>query len=105
MQEFSADRIQKQVEAKLYLIGRAAAQTMETDAKKNAPWTDRTTNARNALYGDVVREKESVLVILGHGVDYGIYLENRHAFKYAILMPTLLKHYNTIMKGVAGIFK
>jgi HK97 gp10 family phage protein len=44
--------------------------------KHNAPWTDRTTNARNGLFA-VARKVSSTIysIIVGHSVDYGVYLE------------------------------
>lgn len=105
MKEFSADMIQKQVMAKLYLLGIASAKEMETYAKANAPWTDRTTNARNGLYGKAITRDGHVVVMIGHSMEYGYWLENSNRFKYAILFPTLLKHYDQIMGAVERIFR
>jgi HK97 gp10 family phage protein len=48
--------------------------------KHNAPWTDRTTNARNGLFAKAYKTANTIAasnfgIILGHSVDYGIYLE------------------------------
>jgi hypothetical protein len=61
-----------------------------TYMKQNAPWTDRTGNARAGLHADarsMVNGKVFEL-ILAHSVYYGIYLEVRFSGKYAIIMPT-----------------
>ena len=104
MVEFDANRIEKEVMAKLFAVGQRYAPVLENYAKKNAPWNDITGNARNGLYGRAELLPNTVRIILGHSVEYGIYLEQRWAFKYAILMPTLLKHYNEIMWKAREIF-
>lgn len=44
--------------------------------KHNAPWTDRTTNARNGLFAVAKKlSSDSWVIIVGHSVDYGVYLE------------------------------
>lgn len=63
---------------------------IENWMKKNAPWTDRTGNARQALFSDVMDITNSaVIILLGHGVEYGIFLELANAGRYAIVMPAL----------------
>lgn len=58
--------------------------------KDNAPWTDRTGNARQGLYTEVQEVAgRMVTIILSHGVDYGIWLEIRHAGRWAIVNPAL----------------
>lgn len=62
-----------------------------TFAKLNAPWTDRTGNARSGLHAkmNVINQGEAFELIMAHTVNYGIWLEVRFSGKYAILMPTL----------------
>jgi len=65
---------------------------IETHMKHNAPWTDRTTNARNGLFAKAGRAAKHVFeIILGHSVDYGVYLENGTKFMAArpIIRPTM----------------
>lgn len=78
----------------------------EAYAKTNAPWTDRTANARQSLHawteelaGDTVR------LWLSHGVQYGIYLETRYAGRYAIIWPTINRHLPQIREMLQGIFR
>jgi hypothetical protein len=52
----------------------------EAEAKRVAPWTDRTGNARNRLAGRAMlyentEERFVAGVRLSHGVDYGVWLE------------------------------
>ena len=63
---------------------------IENWMKENAPWTDRTGNARQGLYSDVTEIAQSaVVIILGHGVEYGVFLELANAGRYAVVMPAL----------------
>lgn len=75
--------------AALGLYADTVAKKMETHAKSNKPWVDRTGRAKQSLnsswkwVGDVAR------VELSHGVHYGIYLELCNEKKYAIIKPTI----------------
>lgn len=62
---------------------------VESHAKLNAPWTDRTTNARNGLIASSGKEGDSHYIVLAHQVPYGIWLEVRWGGKYSIIMPTV----------------
>ena len=63
---------------------------VEKYMKLNAPWTDRTTNARNGLKAEAVKGlKFEHSIVLSHAVDYGIYLETSNDGKYAIIQPTI----------------
>lgn len=64
------------------------AQDMETFAKQNATWQDRTTDARKGLSGEPFAENGIVGASIVHTVPYGIWLENRHERRYAIIGPT-----------------
>jgi len=62
-----------------------------TYAKTNAPWTDRTGNARAGLHAKTVvadQGKAFELIVAG-SVFYQIFLETRFSGKYAILLPTV----------------
>lgn len=61
-------------------------------AKINAPWTDRTGNARAGLHSGVSVgvNQEYWELFLAHTVFYGIYLETRWSGKYQIIAPTIL---------------
>ena len=75
--------------AALGLYADTVAKKMETHAKSNKPWVDRTGRAKQSLnsswkwVGDVAR------VELSHGVYYGIYLELCNEKRYAIIKPTI----------------
>jgi len=61
----------------------------EQFAKANAPWKDRTGNARRLLTGEVIEESNVLGVRVKHRVEYGPQLEKAHSAKYAILKPTI----------------
>jgi hypothetical protein len=48
---------------------------LEGYAKENAPWTDRTSHARQGLHSGVELRGKSFVLYLSHGVEYGIWLE------------------------------
>jgi hypothetical protein len=71
---------------------RLSAARGETFMKHNAPWTDRTTNARNGLFAKYRRQARDVfLIIFGHSVDYGVYLEEgtENMREYPIIRPAI----------------
>jgi HK97 gp10 family phage protein len=60
--------------------------------KHQAPWHDRTTNARNGLAARAAKLSGNVFaIILSHAVDYGIYLERgtRNMRARPIIQPTI----------------
>lgn len=60
----------------------------EAEMKEGAPWTDRTSNARNGLYAGVEPGQSKDVLFLAHGVEYGVFLELAHGGNFAILNPT-----------------
>lgn len=78
---------------------------MEDYAKNNAPWTDRTGNARQMLNAFVEElSTEVVAIYLAHGMDYGKYLELRFQGRYAIIWPTIEAHLNPIREMLQEVF-
>ncbi len=61
----------------------------EAAMKDGAPWTDRTSNARNGLTADVnLPGTKKDTLSLAHGVEYGVFLELANAGNNAIVNPT-----------------
>jgi len=58
-------------------------------AKDNAPWQDRSGNARRMLKGFTIKTQNTVGFGVAHRVEYGEYLEMANDGKYAILYPTI----------------
>ena len=71
-------------------IAKGYAPEIENWMKSNAPWTDRTGNARQSLYTEVNQVVSSMVeLVLSHGVSYGVYLELCNAGRYAIIDPAI----------------
>ena len=73
------------------------AQLLEDYAKANAPWNDRTGNARRGLKGEFKRLSATEFQVeLSHSVHYGVFLEFGFGGRYAIIEPTLSANKETI---------
>lgn len=57
--------------------------------RSNAPWTDRTGNARNGLSGKTIVATNEVVVVFYHSVPYGIYLEVKQSGRYQVILPAI----------------
>jgi hypothetical protein len=58
--------------------------------RTNAPWKDKSSNARQTLNTDVQGlAMAAVAIQLAHGMEYGIYLELANGGTYAIIGPAL----------------
>lgn len=80
------------------------AKKLEGDAKKKAPWTDRTGQARIRLTAYVTQIQPGICEItLAHGVYYGVFLELAHEKRFATIMPTINRNQKEIMRGFSVI--
>ena len=78
---------------------------IEAWMKTNAPWTDRTGNARQTLTAEVEElVNQMVTINFGHGVEYGIHLELNYGGQYAIVGPALDYFAPKIWADVQGLF-
>lgn len=71
--------------------------------KENAPWTDRTSAARNGLHSTVVNQKGHYEIIFAHTVSYGIWLEVKYSGRDAIIMPTVQHTGAELMRNMRGL--
>lgn len=82
----------EQIEAEIVAVAEQLTDEITEYMKQNAPWTDRTGDARANLYS-VVRHaaRQSIEILLSHGslIPYGIYLELLHAGRFAIIAPSV----------------
>ena len=85
------------------LYANEGAKVMENYAKRNRPWTDRTGHARQRLHGWIERTPKGVKINIGHGVDYGYYLEMCHQRRFEILNPTVNACSAKIISGYKGL--
>ena len=82
-----AETIEKEV---MRIITRYKGE-IENHMKAEAPWTDRSGNARQALWADIEHKVRVMITVTfghSHGIEYGVYLEFANAGKYAIVNPT-----------------
>lgn len=107
---------------------------MQNDARRNAPWEDRTGNARGGLFfaidgfgqpgeeGDrevkdaaafrrdqVIEhgpggDKNTLVIVLGHTMSYGVSLELEHGERYAIIWPTMEEYLPRFKKALKDLF-
>lgn len=85
-----ADAYTEAIEEALYRLAQRYAAEIEAWMKDNAPWTDRTGNARQTLYSEAERLVEgAVEIVLAHGMEYGIFLELSNGGTYAVIGPAL----------------
>jgi hypothetical protein len=75
------------------------------EMRQEAPWQDQTGEARRSLFGRAWQSPDGkVTLTLGHGVDYGIYLEFKNGGRFAIVGPTLLRLYPELEAAMRSIF-
>lgn len=70
----SVDYINRKL-AGTHMILMNFAGIIESEAKRNAKWKDRTSHARQALHAGVKGRGRDLTLYLSHGVKYGKYLE------------------------------
>lgn len=86
-------------QAAVRMFATEGAKKFENYAKQNRPWTDRTGQARQRLTGWVETMKDRTRIHIGHGVNYGIYLELANQKRFAILQKTVNMVSPEILKG------
>jgi hypothetical protein len=82
-------------------VAQLLATEAENDAKLNARWTDRTSQARQGLTGTALEIGQwSVAIYLYHQASYGKWLELAHGAKWQIILPTLGALYGRVMAAI-----
>ena len=81
------------------------APQIEAEMKRNAKWTDRTSNARQTLQVFVVQDGDKVFLFAKQHMAYGKYLELKNQGKYAIVMPTLRRYFPRVWGGIRSAVK
>lgn len=71
--------------------------------KANAPWTDRTGNARGGLDGIVFKRSGSWVMNLFGRANYQIWLEVKNGGKFAIITPTIPIWGPRVMANLTGL--
>lgn len=65
------------------------APQVESMAKANAPWTDRTGNARQGIAAQTYERDSAQGIVLYGQVPYQIWLEVRFSGRYSTILPTI----------------
>lgn len=81
------------------------AKECEAYMKANAPWEDRTGDARSELTAaaDGNEVKGTLGIVLAHGVDYGVFLEFKYGGRDAIIGPTMEVMGPQLMARMSGL--
>lgn len=92
-------------QAGLYALLQNWAGQMDGYAKEHAPWTDRTSHARQSLHGGVDIRGDQFYLYLSHGIEYGLWLEVANSGNYAIVGPTVDVHLPRIRQTVLDYWR
>jgi hypothetical protein len=77
----------------------------EADLKIKAPWTDDTGSARSSLWAEGNKTSTGKRrITMGHGVDYGIYLEKSNDGRFQVIMPVLIDTARKFMRSMEHLF-
>lgn len=87
--KINLDKLDREVELRIAGVVDYQATQSEFFMKTNAPWTDRTGNARAGLFTATKKEGKKFFILLSHTAPYGIWLEVRWSGRYAIVVPAL----------------
>lgn len=80
-----------------------AAGRGEAKMKTDAPWRDRTTEARTTLWATADSHGDSYQLYMGHGAEYGIYLEKSNGGRFQVVMPTLVATARAFMESLTDM--
>ncbi len=102
----AVDKYIADIQKALYEIVRYFAPKIETWMKQqqNAVWTDRTGNARQALWAEAKMLVDDAVLYFGHGMEYGEYLETMGYGRFAVVTPALDTFGPQIWKAVWDLF-
>ena len=77
------------IDAAIFGLCKRREKPIENQMSSNAPWTDRSGNARQGLWtGTTNIPRMMTTLTLSHGVEYGFWLEVRWGGRFAIVLPT-----------------
>lgn len=121
----------KQVKAALYAIAGKWGQEVQDESRIDAPWQDRTGNARSGIFyavdglgfGTLVGtvdpdtkalmtdtnieegDNDLLIIVVSHTVFYGKFLETKNGGKYAIIMSKIESNLPRLEEMARKIFK
>lgn len=96
------------IEAEVVAYVESLLDEVEAWLKTNAPWQDRTGEARANLYSDIEQVvRQSVTLLMSHGphIPYSVFLEHGFRGRYSVLRPALDYWQPVIFEGVRQIVR
>jgi hypothetical protein len=91
------------VNAALYATFAYWEPRVQSSARSNARWTDRTGNARQGLFAKHTSGRARQRITVYHTMPYGVWLEVSHDGRYQIIIPTVRTMGPQVMKSASGI--
>lgn len=76
-----------------------ASEELLQAAQRDAPWEDRSGDARDGLRVSVENIKGEVVLTLFHTIEYGLWLEVIQNGRFATIMPTLERYASKVMRN------
>jgi hypothetical protein len=98
-------KYQLKVQVALRSLFATFAAKIEAYARRAAPWTDRSGDARRGLTGWSEGEGFNLIIYLATTVAYGVYLElgTRYMAPRPIVVPALQAHYAELVAAIGAI--
>lgn len=94
---------ENKVQKAVLLYGETAGLKLEAQAKEDAPWEDRTANARNSLKGGADKKGKGARIYLSGNMEYSKWLEIGFDGDYAVIEDTVTSNAPAILKGLDKI--
>lgn len=101
----NVENLDRRVDAAIGAVMERSGDAAVAHMKIHAPWTDRTSNARNGLDKSVFKAGNRWFLNLFGRVNYQIYLEKSNGGKYAIISPTILEWGPRTMLMMTGLIE
>lgn len=117
-QGWSVRKLMRYIRNNAYVVLVSWAPIIETEMKENAPWTDRSSNARQTLETEVYHKSETAVALIARGrMSYQKYLELKkqgqsilspelqQAGKHAVILPTIEANQRLIFDDIVEALK
>lgn len=102
----SCIQFRNKFEASVLILCQISAMKMEEYAKNEAPWTDRTGNARQNLKGQAEWiSSDKIMIAVSHHMYYGYWLELAHDREYAILEESIEQNVEELYRALRRLLR
>lgn len=96
--------LDKNIDRALTAATEVTATRGEAYMRRTAKWRDQTSNARTGLFTQASHSANQHQIVFAHSVSYGIWLEVRFSGRYAVILPSVIKSGNDLMKLLEKLF-